>query len=276
MESPHSPRRSPSAGRRAVTGVLVVQAASVVALSLAACSDLLAPRDVTGTYTLQTFRGHALPWADTSSADPQASGEITYGAQRTLRPDRVVVDIYRYATRTDARVRADTGATGRWVLDPPGLPADSPDVLRISYYIPGHPADYAHGISGAADRVVRGRLPGRRRRATPPSYESEFVSRRVGAPSARGGRPSYLTPHGAPTRPGMPGRAAPPRRAAYATYDGPTFRACWPNVSSTASPRAICCRSTSARRERIRSAPAGAVSHWPATKARCRPTRRCS
>lgn len=52
----------------------------------AGCGDAagpLRPADVVGTYTLQTSRGHALPWADTSAADPNASQWIVYGEART-------------------------------------------------------------------------------------------------------------------------------------------------------------------------------------------------
>lgn len=118
--------------------------AALLALAAAACGDNpTAPdpdrpasaADVAGTYALASYRGRAVPWADTSTADPR-SGAVVYGGSLTLRPDSVVITVLRVRDSTAAQPHTEVDSSGWWLPPAPG--SDAPEGVTILYVHPGH------------------------------------------------------------------------------------------------------------------------------------------
>ena len=124
---------------------LALLATAAACLACLACgSDATAPvrpAALVGTYTAQTFVGHALPWADTSATDTTRSQTIWYSLRLTLRADSTALDLATYQNRGDPRPRTDS-IPERWVLNPPAtddytgarVPTGA-DILRLRYRV---------------------------------------------------------------------------------------------------------------------------------------------
>lgn len=122
------------------------------------------PRDLMGTYQLQSIGGRVLPWADTLNPNnlPRESGPsnfIFYGERWTFRPDGRVIRVYSTGYRTTPAPTVLTD-TAYWVLSSTAGPDGGKLFITDSTAYRGGPLTFDYRVEARGRRIRRNQYAG--------------------------------------------------------------------------------------------------------------------